>query len=454
MTGRRPDTTKVWIGIGNPDFRVTGPDWVSLPEHFKNSGYTTLGGGKTYHPGHPPNYDEPKSWSQDQSYFPLNATKCPKPPGEDEDDSSNSTLKDDVSGIDTWCPLSEKKYPDSYHFEYKLATHTIDTLKYVNKKGGPWFVAAGFYKPHVPWVMPQRFWDMYEDVNIPDVLHRKRPINSPDIAYHNQGFFLDTNGTKYLPMPNPFPLEIQQDARRAYMAAVSWVDSQIGRVLDALDSMGLSNNTLVVLFGDHGFQLGEHDSWHKQTNWELAARVPMIIRAPWKPASQGKNSYALVESVDLYRTISELVGAPKPGDDIEGTSFATLFDNPDLTAEEAASVMNTTATAYSQYPRCVNNATIQWDNNGCSNEHDVPTYMGYSIRTPEWRYTSWMPWDRKAMRAMWDGKPYAVELYDHSGDPEAENDHNQSDVENVASQHEDIVEQLQAQLKTFFDVKK
>ena len=145
MTGRRPDTTKVWIGIGNPDFRVTGPDWVSLPEHFKNNGYTTLGGGKTYHPGHPENYDEPKSWSQDQPYFPLKATDCPKPHHDNDHDLGGP--EDDVSAIDTWCPLDEKKYPDSYHFEYKLANHTIDTLRYVSKKGGPWFVAAGFYKP-------------------------------------------------------------------------------------------------------------------------------------------------------------------------------------------------------------------------------------------------------------------------------------------------------------------
>ena len=444
MTGRRPDTTKVWAGLGVHDFRVTGPDWISLPEHFKNNGYTTLGGGKTYHPGSPPNWDEPKSWSQDQPYFPLDATKCPKPPTK-----GGKNLKGDVSAIDTWCPLSEKKYPDSYHFEYKLASHTIDTLKYVSKKGGPWFVAAGFYKPHVPWVMPQRFWDMYENVSIPAVLHRNRPINSPYIAYHNQGFFLDTNGTKYLPMPTPFPLEIQEEARRAYMAAVSWVDSQIGRVLDTLESMGLANDTLVVLFGDHGFQLGEHDSWHKQTNWELATRVPMIIRAPWKPASQGKNSYALVESVDLYRTIAELVGAPKPSDDVEGTSFAPIFDNPDLTPEEAASVMNTTATAFSQYPRCVNNASGQWDDNSCSSDHAGPPVMGYSIRTPKWRYTAWMIWDREAMKAEWaPARPYAYELYDHSGDP---NDPNQSDVENVADQNELIVKLLQAELRAFFD---
>ena len=165
--------------------------------------------------------------------------------------------------------------------------------------------------------------------------------------------------------------------------------------------------------------------------------MPTIIRAPWKPESQGKNSYALVESVDLYRAIADLVRAPKPSDDVEETSFTPLFDNPDLTAEEAASVLNKTAAAYSQYPRCVNDASAQWSDNGCSNEHDAPTYMGYSTRTPEWRYTSWMPWDREAMKAKWDEKPYAVELYDHHdsgpGNPDPENDYNLSDVENIAA---------------------
>ena len=238
------------------------------------------------------------------------------------------------------------------------------------------------------------------------------------------------------------------------MASVSWVDTQIGRVLDTLDEMGLTNDTLVVLFGDHGYQLGEHDSWHKMTNWELATRVPLIIRAPWKPASQGKNTYALVELVDLYRTIADLVGAPKPSNDIEGSSFAALFDNPDLTSEGAASAMNkTTVAAFSQYTRCLNNMTAQWDDNGCSKISKVPSYMGYSMRTPQWRYTSWMPWDVEAMKAKWDEKPYAVELYDHSGDPDAENDFNQSDIENVASQHEDIVEKMQEQMRAFFDKK-
>ena len=445
MTGRRPDTTKVWAGLGVSDFRVTGPDWISLPEHFKNNGYTSLGLGKTYHPNRPPNWDEPKSWSQDLPYFPFKLTRCPN-------GTNTSELGGSVAAIDTWCPLNEKDYPDSWHYDWKLANNTISTLKYVDKKGGPWFVVAGFRRPHDPWMMPQRFWDMYDATDVPTVSFRKRPLNSPDIAYHNQGLFLNSNGSQYLPMPNPIPEEIQQECRHGYMASVSWVDSQIGRVLDTLDSMGLTNNTLVVLFGDHGYQLGEHDSWHKMTNWELATRVPLIIRAPWLPKSQGKSTYALVELVDLYRTIAELVGAAKPSDEIEGTSFASLFVYPDLTAKEAATAMNkTTAAAFSQYTRCLNNMTAQWDDNECSEKPTAPAYMGYSMRTPEWRYTSWMPWDVKAMKAKWDEKPYAVELYDHSGDPDVENDFNQSDLENIAVQHEDIVSQLQAELKAFFN---
>lgn len=440
MTGRRPDTTKVLdqsTTLGNHDFRVTGPDWISLPEHFKKNGFTTLGGGKTYHQDHPPNWDEPKSWSQDLPYFPFAPTPCPE-----EEGKSKSK--------DTWCPLPEDKYPDSYHYDWQLANHTISVLNYVKKKGGPWFVAAGFRRPHAPWKFPQRFWDMYNDVSIPAVLHRSRALNSPDLAYKKKN--VQFNNTVYSPMPDPFPLKITELARRAYMGSVSWVDSQIGRVLDTLDTLGLTNNTLVVLFGDHGYHLGETDSWYKQTNWELATRIPLIIRAPWKPASQGKNSYALVESVDLYRTIAELVGAPKPVNDIEGKSFAPLFDNPNLAPEAAATLMNTTAAAYSQFPRCIHNSSAEWDDNGCAGSEHTPIYMGYSIRTPEWRYTSWMPFDFKSLKADWSKKPHAVELYDHRGDPDAENDHNQSELENVAqlAQNSDVVKKLHGQLKNFF----
>lgn len=437
LTGRRPDTTKVWAGLGAHDFRVTGPDWVSLPQHFKLNGYTVLGGGKTYHPNRPPNWDEPKSWSQNKPYFPFESSKCPK----------GAWLGGEVSELDTWCPL---KHPDSYHYDWKLANNTIETLKYLKGIGSPWFLAAGFRRPHVPWMMPQKYWDLYNSTNIPPATFTQRPLNSPDIAYHNQGVFSNVNNTKYLPMPVPFTTPLQQEIRHAYMASVSWVDSQIGRVLDELDTLGLTSSTLVVLFGDHGYQLGEHDSWHKQTNWELATRVPLIIRAPWKPASIGKSTYGLVELVDLYRSIADLVGAATPGNSIEGHSFAALFDEPDLDPYEAAGAMNKEPAAYSQYNRCPRNASAEWDNNECGSASKV-AYMGYSVRTPVWRYTAWMDWNIAESKALWDKPPHAVELYDHSGDPHLENDFNHYERENVATEHTDITKQLHQQLKDFFN---
>ena len=173
-------------------------------------------------------------------------------------------------------------------------------------------------------------------------------------------------------------------------------------------------------------------------SYTVATRIPLIIRAPWKPASQGKNSHALVESVDLYRTISDLVGAPTPTNDIEGTSFAPLFDDPNLNAYEAGKVLNKSAAAYSQFPRCIHNETAQWEDNDCSNSKSIPIYMGYSVRTPEWRYTSWMSWDRKSMAADWSKDPYAVELYDHRGEANIENDPNQSELKNVAADNKDV----------------
>ena len=144
LTGKRPDTTQVWDSLGNKHFRITGPDWISLPEHFKKNGFTTLGGGKTFHPNRPPNWDEPKSWSQDKPYFPFVMSPCPN------DTLSTDRLKGSVAAIATWCPLDESKYPDSYHYDWKLANHTIDTLKYVTGIDKPWFVAAGFRRPHDP----------------------------------------------------------------------------------------------------------------------------------------------------------------------------------------------------------------------------------------------------------------------------------------------------------------
>ena len=159
--------------LGNAHFRITGPNWISLPEHFKNTGYTTLGGGKTYHPGHPPNWDEPLSWSQDICYYSFKSAEC----------------SDKVNVI----------------------IHYIELLKYVQDKGGPWFVAAGFRRPHVPWMIPKRFYDMYQPSGIPTILHSSRPKGSPDIAYHTQGLRAYNSTDHYLPIEEAI----------SYMASVS-----------------------------------------------------------------------------------------------------------------------------------------------------------------------------------------------------------------------------------------
>eukprot|EP00117_Sycon_ciliatum_P025753 scpid62884/ scgid21304/ Iduronate 2-sulfatase; Alpha-L-iduronate sulfate sulfatase len=454
MSGRRPDTTKVWSGMAH-SFRDTGPDWITMPEHFKKHGFIALGGGKTYHPNSPPNWDEPKSWSQDLPYFSFKGSKCPNGTLQQEAHIGESGQ---VTGIDTWCALDESEYPYSYHYDNQLANHTVSVLKYVKEKKEPFFVAAGFRRPHVPWKVPKTFWDMYGDQgDVPTPLHVQRPLNAPDIAFHNQGVFNNTDKRKYLPMPTPMPKAIQQAARRAYFASVSWTDYNVGLVLAALDDLGLANDTLVVLHGDHGYQLGEHDSWHKQTNWELATRVPLIVRAPWKPRSLGRRTYALVELVDMYRTVAELAGTNKPSRDVNGTSFAPLFDSPGMTSSQLSAATGKTGSAaaagaaFSQYLRCVNNLTAQWADNWCSG-HNNRTLMGYSLRTDVWRYTAWMPWQRTAPQVDWARGPDHVELYDHSGDQWLENDFDHFENENVAASasHASVITELHAILREFF----
>ena len=231
MTGRRPDTTKAWNFIDTSGRRGVGKDWVSLPEHFKNNGYLTLGGGKLYHPGLPPNNDEPLSWSQDAPYFPLKNIACPK---------------------GTATPFCAVDAPDDEFFDNQLANHTISLLHLAALLDKPFFIGAGFRRPHVPWRAPTRFFDMYNASELTIATHREAPTGMPDIAFTTEGEADIHHWPKSFGPHDPEPVESQHELRRGYYAAVTFVDEQVGHVLDELKTLGLENDTLVVLFGDHG----------------------------------------------------------------------------------------------------------------------------------------------------------------------------------------------------------
>jgi iduronate 2-sulfatase len=226
---------------------------------------------------------------------------------------------------------------------------------------------------------------------------------------------------------HPLAKAAQQDKRRQYRGATTWTDFNVGRLLQALDANGFANDTLVIFHGDHGWLLGEHGGYCKQSNWELVARVPLIVRVPWLPATRGVRSKALVEIVDLYPTALELMGigsAQRVPDlaQLEGTSFAPLLNAGASLLQSGTMWKNAT---FTQYPRCKSTKEgtppndAPWKsptNNPCTHVKDHAfDAMGYSIRSDRWRYTLWVRWDGASKAPIWS-QVVGEELYDHQGD--------------------------------------
>ena len=230
MTGRRPDTTKAWNFIDHFREPGVGANWISLPEYFKLHNYTTLGGGKTFHPGLPPFYDEPRSWSQQMGYYLFFPEVCP--------------------GEETFCGSNESM---THFYDYRLAQHSIEALQLAKNLDAPFFIAVGFRRPHKPWRVPQEFFSMYPNwTDIKPAKFLNHTIGIPPIAFNEANFNISGAECKS-DINNPLPLNVQQQVRLAYYASVTWVDSMVGLVLSELDRLDLRNDTVVVVFGDHGY---------------------------------------------------------------------------------------------------------------------------------------------------------------------------------------------------------
>ena len=256
MTGRRPHHTMVFDNSANfrtnsaRDANGPGSSWVTCPGHFKRSNFTTLGGGKTFHPNHPKDWDGNKSWSSDMPYYPFDyykqnaAYKGPCP-------GVGGPVGGGASKIDTWCALDE---PDENFYDFGLANNTIERLRYAaplyKKQGKPFFIQSGFARPHAPWRVPQKVWNLYNTSDIKLAQHKLPPQNMPGIAWKQDGFYNASNGHIFQPqITSPIDDWLARNMRHAYYASVTWTDSQIGRVLDELDALGLADSTIVVLHG-------------------------------------------------------------------------------------------------------------------------------------------------------------------------------------------------------------
>jgi len=371
MTGRRPDTTKVYDL--ETHFRDTIPDVVTLAEHFKANGYESHGLNKIFHGS----LDDRKSWSVPHwiPSAPPYGPQGQKILEENRKGLHGKAKEAQKSKGPPWeAPtLNDNELPDG-----QTADEAIKRLQQLKDK--PFFLAVGFIKPHLPFVAPKKYWDLYDPEKIEPAPNPKFPKGSPAYAGTDWNELRNYVG---IPKSGPLPEAMAREAKHGYYAAVSYMDAQVGRVVNELERLGLRDKTIIILWGDHGWQLGEHGLWCKHTNFEIATRVPLLISVP-KQKSAGKHSDALVEFVDIYPTLTELCGLPTPAG-LEGTSFKPLIDNPKREWKKAA---------FSQYPR---------------NIPGQGRAMGYSMKTDQFRFTQWAVPEKNFVE---------YELFDHKKDPQ------------------------------------
>jgi len=375
ITGLRPDSTKVWDLFTH--FRDTVPDVVTMPQHFKAHGYHTESIGKIMHKPHM--QDDERSWSVPSrrgrgSHWHtaenLELLKRLKTEADEKGLTGKARYYTTLSS-----PTDDADVPDSDHADGNTAGMAVETLQRLSKQGEPFFLAVGFVKPHLLFSAPQKYWDLYDPNQLPRAKLDDYPAGAPKHAHTHWGEL-----RHYAGMPQKGPVSTAQAKRlvHGYYACTSFADAQIGRVLQQLRELKLADNTIVVLWGDHGWKLGDYGAWCKHTAFEIDARVPLILRSPQHVG--GKQTSALAELVDIYPTLCDLAELPRPTH-LEGGSLAPLLEDPQQAWEDVA---------ISQWP-------------GKSKG-----VMGYSIRTNDWRYTEWV--------ARHDGQPNEVvarELYDH-----------------------------------------
>jgi len=370
LTGLRPDTVKVWDL--RTHFRQARPDAVTLPQHFKQQGYTSVGIGKLFHneSGSKPPFPfaDPVSWSEPPVFADGAHWQDWVVPG----DPAGPKVKGNA--------MQSLDVPDDAYFDGKIATAACARLATLAAKGEPFFLGVGFWKPHLPFNAPKKYWDLYDRAALRPPVTQRMPVGAPEIAGHAWN---ELRGYGGIPRAGPLAPELIAELRHGYLASISFLDAQVGRVLAELERLGLARNTMVVFWSDHGFHLGEHNLWGKTTNYELDTRVPLIVAAPGVTKGGGRTR-ALVELLDLYPTLAELCGLPAAAG-VEGRSLVPVLREPQRPGKPVV---------ISQHPHP---------------SYGPATHMGYALRTPRHRYVEWR--DLKTGALAWR------ELYDELTDP-------------------------------------
>lgn len=415
MTGMRPDYTRIWDL--KTQMRDMNPDILTIPQYLISQGYNTVGTGKIYHPSSAINKIDPASWNmpylepkasdfannlgspanrqyQKPENKQLFLVKRERVQRENDDEEPTS-----IKGPSTECI----DVPDHAYEDGVITLLAKKKLIELSKQTKPYFMAVGLHKPHLPFVAPKKYWDLYNREDMPLAEFTEHAKDAPEIAYHKSGElrnYIDIPAFAQYNIPGNYirlKEEKQKELIHGYYAAVSYMDAQVGILLNTLDSLGTLKNTIIVLWGDHGWHLGDHDLWEKHTNLEEATRSPLIIAGPGiKPG----RTNSLSEHVDIFPTICDLAGLRIPAQ-LHGKSLKPVMLNNKNSVKEFS---------MSQYPRKLNKEEMT-KYGFTSNK-----MMGYSMRTNQFRYTVWMndfttdqPFDPK--------KVYAAEMYDLNADP-------------------------------------
>lgn len=452
MTGARPD--QIGVIENTAYFRELNPEVVTLPQHFISQGYEAVYCGKIYHGRMT---DDRHSWSRKAAYDQCSVERTHLPGGYAlvENQKLWASNKEKMlarygqqgSGGLIHGPAYESAevpdhaYSDGYSTQLAIAT-LRDHLE--KKPKQPLFLALGFKKPHLNFVAPKKYWDLYDREKIKLSQQSGAPIAGAATGLHASFELRTRHG---IPKKGPIGPELAQTLLHGYYACVSYVDAQIGLMLEALEEAGVRDDTVIVVWGDHGWHLGDMGIWGKATNYEIATRVPLIV---WTPNMQarGQHSKALVELVDIYPTLCELTNLPVP-EHLAGESFASLLDDPKEEGKEYA---------VSQFP---NPALREWAANPLSpgmrqtffgplieaveerikrqqgklwdRELFENHLMGYSLRTNRHRLVAWL--DYRNVHA----EPLFLELYDHAKDPK--------ESQNIAKKFPDKTQALLTRLR-------
>ncbi len=393
LTGKRPDNTKVW------DLETIMRDYVSnivtLPQYLKNNGYETAATGKVFDPRSVDYYHDKVSWTI---------------PYVDKGDGRwiYATGKPSVEAPNA----AESEFTDT-----KLLNHGVELLDQLSSKGKPFFLAVGFHKPHLPFVAPKKYWDLYQRSSFEINKNQKYSLNGVDIAYHESG---ELRGYDDIPDIGDISENQQKELIHGYYACVSYIDNLIGQLIDKLEKLGEKDKTVIVLWGDHGWHLGDHGLWAKHTNFENATRSPLIIYSP--KVSGNKKSSSPTEFVDVFPTICQLANVEIPTN-LDGKSLVPIMQSPTTKVKDFA---------VSQYHRKKGALEVE----------------GYALRTDRYRYVEWLEGKYQNDKPYDENKIYAKELYDYTTDPE--------ETINLAADPKasSLVTDFHQNMKTFFETLK